>query len=253
MIVGINELQPEAIQTIRGIIIEVDDDDFTLRDISGSIEVDIDDDGLNNVVDIDDDDDDDDGIDDLDDIDDAAIDDFLSEINGEKVTVVGRLDDDDDDVDDLDFDALRITRNTGSLVFRELLLEDDLELGADNNNLVQNIPNAVIVNGEEGNDSLTGSSGDDFLIAGPGNDQLTGAAGFDTFIVGDGADIVTDFEIVDVLDLNSSFNDIGEILGSRGAATQVGQDTVIDLGNDDSVTLLGFAVDDLTAANFALI
>lgn len=235
MIIGINELQPEAIQTIRGIVTEVDDDDFTLSDTSGSIEVDIDDD-------------------DLDDIDDAAIDNFLSEINGEEVTVVGRLDDDDDDdVDDLDFDALRITRNTGSLVFRELLLEDDLELGADNNNFVQNIPDAVIVNGEEGNDSLTGSSGNDFLIAGPGNDQLTGAAGFDTFIVGDGADIVTDFETVDVLDLNSSFNDIGEILGSGGAATQVGQDTVIDLGNDDSVTLLGFAVEDLTAANFALI
>ncbi|WP_019507210.1 calcium-binding protein [Pleurocapsa sp. PCC 7319] len=242
MIVGINELQPEAIQTIRGIITEVDDDDFTLSDTSGSIEVDFDDDDLNDV----------DDIDDLDDINDVAIDNFLSEINGEEVIVVGEFDD-DDDVDDLDFDALRITRNTGSVVLRELLLEDDLELGADNNNFVQNTPDAVIVNGGVGNDSLTGSSGNDFLIAGPGNDQLTGGPGFDTFIVGDGADIVTDFETVDVLDLSSSFNDIGQVLGTDGAATQVGQNTVIDLGNDNSVTLLGFAAEDLTAANFALI
>ena len=251
MIVGINELQPEVIQTIRGLVTEVDEDDFTLSDTSGSIEVDFDDDDLNDADDINDIDDIDNNLDGIDDIDDAVIDHFLNEINGEQVTVVGRLD--NDDFNDLDFDALRITRNTGSIVFQELLLEYDLELGVDNNNFVQNTPDAVIVNGGVGNDSLTGSSADDFLIAGSGNDQLTGAAGFDTFIVGDGADIVTDFETVDVLDLSSSFNNIGQVLGTNGVATQVGQNTIIDLGNDDSVTLLGFAVNDLTAANFALI
>lgn len=233
MVVRISELQEETIQTIRGNFSEVDDDDFILSNTSGSIEVDFDD-----------------GVDDLDF--DADLDDFLNQlnVNGGEVTVVGELDDDDDD---LDFDALRITGSNGSVVLQDPLLEDAVRLGEDNDNFVQNTANAVIVDGGVGNDSLTGASGDDFLIGGAGDDLLTGTGGFDTFIVGTGADIIADFEPADVIDLSDSFDDIGQILDTGGVATQVGQDTVIDLGNDESVTLLNFAVDDLSAANFALI
>jgi hypothetical protein len=42
-------------------------------------------------------------------------------------------------------------------------------------------------------------------------------------------------------------------VSSGGVANQVGQDTVIDLGDNNSVTLLNFAVEDLNPANFDLI
>ncbi|MDJ0591668.1 MAG: hypothetical protein QNJ72_17005 [Pleurocapsa sp. MO_226.B13] len=255
MIARISELQPDTIQTIRGNVsqIEIEDDEFTLSNTSGSIEVDVDLDDLENL----DDDDDDDGsdnnnLDNVNVVDDIDLNNFLNEINGQEATVVGELD--DDDVNDLDFDALRITASNGSVVFEQRVLEDANVLGVGDDNFVQNTPDAIIINGGIGNDNLTGAEGSDFLIGGAGDDLLRGTGGFDTFMVGNGADIIVDFEPADVIvDLGDSFDDIGQILGEGGAATQVGQDTVINLGDDDSVTLLNFAVDDLTAANFALI
>jgi Ca2+-binding RTX toxin-like protein len=247
MVTRINELQENTIQTIRGRATQVEDDSFLLSNSSGSIEVDVDD--INNNVD-----------DDTDDIDDVDLSDFLNGLNGEEVTVVGELDDNNDDNDglndDLDFDALRITGSNQdeSLIFEEQVLEDADLLNSKNNNFVQKTSEAVIVNGRAGNDSLTGAKGDDFLIGGAGNDRLTGAAGFNTFFVGNGADVITDFEPADVIvDLGDSFDDIGQILDSGGAANQVSQDTVIDLGDNNSVTLLDFAVEDLNPANFDLV
>lgn len=239
MITKISELQEETIQTIRGTASQIEDDSFLLRNRNGSVTVSTDD--------IDDDD-----------ISDTDLNNFLNGLNGEQVTVVGKLDnnDDNDDNDDLDFDALRITGSNekGSLIFEEQVLEDADLLGSRNDNFVQKTNEAVIVNGRAGNDSLTGAKGDDFLIGGAGDDSLTGADGFNTFIVGNGADVITDFEPADVIvDRGDSFNDIEQILGSGGAANQVGQDTVIDLKGDNSLTLLDFAVEDLNPANFDLI
>jgi Ca2+-binding RTX toxin-like protein len=242
MATRISELQENTIETIRGRVSQVEDDSFLLRNRNASITV---------------------GIDDIDDdrIDDADLNDFLNGLNGKQVTVVGELDnnnddDNDDDNDDLDFDALRITgsNQNGSLIFEERVLEDADLLNSRNNNFVQKTSEAVIVNGRAGNDSLTGASGSDFLIGGAGNDRLTGAAGLNTFFVGNGADVITDFESADVIvDLGDSFDNVEQILGSSGAANQVDQDTVIDLGNDNSVTLRDFAVEDLNPANFDLI
>ena len=179
----------------------------------------------------------------------------MNGLNGEQVTVVGELDDNDDN-DGLGFDALRITGSNqdGSLIFEEQVLEEAELLNSRNNNFVQKTSEAVIVNGRAGNDNLTGASGSDFLIGGAGNDSLIGAGGFNTFVVGKGADVITDFERADVIvDLGDSFDDVGQILDRGGAANQVGQDTVIDFGDDNSVTLLDFAVEDLNPANFDLI
>lgn len=238
MITKISELQEDTIQTIRGTASQVEDDSFLLRNRNGSITVSTDD--------IDDDD-----------ISDTDLSNFLNGLNGEQVTVVGELDNDnDDDNDNLDFDALRITGSNekGSLIFEEQVLEDADLLGSRNNNFVQKTSEAVIVNGRAGNDSLTGGKGDDFLIGGAGNDSFTGGAGFNTFFVGNGADVITDFKPADVIvDLGDSFDHVEQILGSSGAANQVGQDTVIDLGDNNSVTLRDFAVEDLNPANFDLI
>lgn len=233
MITRISELQENTIQTIRGDASQVEDDSFLLRNRNERVTVSIDD--------IDDDE-----------IGESNLNNFLNGLNGEQVTVVGKLDDDDDN----NFDALRITGSNedGSLILEEQVLEDADLLGSRNNNFVQKTSEAVIVNGRAGNDSLTGAKGDDFLIGGAGNDSFTGGAGFNTFFVGNGADVITDFEPADVIvDLGDSFDNVGQILGSSGAANQVGQDTVIDLGDDNSVTLRDFAVEDLNPANFDLI
>jgi Ca2+-binding RTX toxin-like protein len=249
MVTRISELQENTIQTIRGSASQVEDDSFLLRNRNERVTVSIDD------IDIDDDDIDIDDDDNDDEIAESDLNNFLNGLNGEQVTVVGKLDDNDDN-DDNDFDALRITGSNedGSLIFEEQVLEDADLLGSRNNNFVQKTSEAVIVNGRAGNDSLTGAKGDDFLIGGAGNDSFTGAAGFNTFFVGNGADVITDFESADVIvDLGDSFDDVEQILGSSGAANQVGQDTVIDLGDDNSVTLRDFAVEDLNPANFDLI
>ncbi len=94
------------------------------------------------------------------------------------------------------------------------------------------------------------SGGDDLLNGGAGNDILTGGGGADLFRFssGSGADIITDFEQIDRLDVSDFFGDSHTALG---AATQDGHNTLIDLGDGDSITLENFAVSNLTVDNFA--
>ena len=229
MITAISSLTPEddSIQTILGTVDSVREDEFVLKDETGEILVDADD-WLEES---------------------ESSDAELDLAVGERLIVVGEFDDDD-------FDALRITASDRSVVFEEQVLEEATLLGSNNNQFVQETNDPVIINGGAGNDSLTGAkgSGSDFLIGGAGNDLLTGGGGYDTFIVGKGSDAIADFDSSDIIaDLGDSFDDIEAILGSGGAATQVGQDTVIDLGNGNSVTLVKFDVEDLTAANNILL
>ncbi|MEM8672314.1 MAG: spondin domain-containing protein [Cyanobacteria bacterium P01_G01_bin.67] len=93
------------------------------------------------------------------------------------------------------------------------------------------------------------AAGDDLLIGGFGNDILTGGGGADIFSFGSesGDDTITDFEIVDSLDVGAAFSDSEQALG---AAIQDGDNTFIDLGNGTSITLESFVIADLTAANF---
>jgi len=51
------------------------------------------------------------------------------------------------------------------------------------------LANGVSINGEEGNDTLWGSNGDDVIDGGEGNDTLFGGAGDDTLTGGDGDDV----------------------------------------------------------------
>ncbi|WP_019505427.1 calcium-binding protein [Pleurocapsa sp. PCC 7319] len=226
MVTSISSLTPgdDNIQTISGTVVSVREDEFILRDETGEILVDAYD-WLKQP---------------------ESLDAELDLAIGEPLLVVGELDDDD-------FDSLKIIASDRSVVFEEQVLEEATLLGSQNNQFVQETNDPVIVNGGAGNDSLTGAQGSDFLIGGTGNDLLTGGAGYDTFIVGQGADTIADFSSSDIIvDLGDSFDDIEAILGSSGAATQVNQDTVIDLGDGNSVTLVQFDVENLTAANFDL-
>ena len=98
--------------------------------------------------------------------------------------------------------------------------------------------------GGAGNDTLDGKGGPDTLVGGLGSDTFVFSTGY-------GADIVTDFEVgIDKLNLSlvASLTDLAAVMGK---ASQSGKDTVIDLGNGDTLTLQGVTKASLTAGDVA--
>ncbi|KJS41360.1 MAG: hypothetical protein VR70_04940, partial [Rhodospirillaceae bacterium BRH_c57] len=107
--------------------------------------------------------------------------------------------------------------------------------------------------GTDGNDTLVGKAGRDTLDGGKGNDLLTGGAGGDTFVIqkGMGNDTITDFypQWSDAIQLSNfgftSFSQVSSRMSQKDA------DTVIDLGNGQTLTVKNAQVSDLTASKFA--
>ena len=97
---------------------------------------------------------------------------------------------------------------------------DDTLFGGNDNDKLYGGNNNDSLDGGNGNDKLYGGAGEDILIGGRGNDIMSGGAGADTFILRDNLD--------------------------RKA---IGQDTITDLGADDSVVLyptFGVTIDGTT-------
>ncbi|MEM7172440.1 MAG: calcium-binding protein, partial [Pseudomonadota bacterium] len=99
----------------------------------------------------------------------------------------------------------------------------------------------VVVEGLGGNDTITTGTGDDEIHGGAGDDSLTAGAGNDIFVFvpGLGNDTVTDFSegsaIGDVIDVSAlPYSNLAEILADT---TQVGADSVIDIDDENSITL----------------
>lgn len=121
--------------------------------------------------------------------------------------------------------------------------DDDLLSGGDGDDRVYgNLGNdtclggagADVLRGGQGDDVLMGGDGNDFLSGDRGADTLTGGAGADTFnfFAGSGADLVTDF--------NYAEGDRVRIEGGASyTVSQMGANTLVDLGNGDVVTLVG--------------
>ncbi len=148
---------------------------------------------------------------------------------------------------------------------------DHLDGGAGNDWLFGGTGDDTIV-GDDGNDLLSGGAGNDWLIGDAGDDMLAGGTGDDTFVFNDavyvwqdpstgewltntnnaGHDTIYDFvageQSEDVIHLagHSGANDFDDIVAT---ATQVGSDTLIDLGAD-SITLLGVSTGDLHTDDF---
>ena len=124
----------------------------------------------------------------------------------------------------------------------------DVELSAGNDTFdgSQGRTNGA-VNGGAGNDTLIGGRGSDELNGGTGNDTLTGGRGADTFVASEGHDIATDFNVrrdsVDVSEFDFTSTDDLNI-------RQQGDDTVVGLGDDNSLTLAGTISSDLSDRNF---
>jgi len=112
------------------------------------------------------------------------------------------------------------------------------------------------ITGDAGNNNLNGGfGGNDTLDGGAGSDWLSGGSGSDLFVFsnGNGVDTITDFQAGaltdDDIDLvgHSGANSLADV---QNAATQVGSNTIIDLGSGDSITLLGVNVNDLHQDDF---
>ena len=103
---------------------------------------------------------------------------------------------------------------------------------------------------------IYGAAGDDTLQGGSGDDTLTGGAGDDLFVLDDGGgdDTITDFlagaGTEDALDV-SDFG-FASFAAVQAKASQAGADTLIALDDDDSVTLLGVNLGDLSQDDFLI-
>ncbi len=110
--------------------------------------------------------------------------------------------------------------------------------------------------GDFGADYLDGLSGNDTLVGGAGADTMAGGAGNDRFefSAGSGADRVTDFTagagVADVLRITGYGAALDSFAEVFAAATQVGADTVINLGGANSITLVGILRTSLAADDF---
>ena len=147
-------------------------------------------------------------------------------------------------------DTFVLSPNANGSATHILTANNVKKVKAASNNLFSEKTNSIGGNSYE----IIGGSGNDSLSGAELNDSLTGNGGADTFSFGvsSGSDTVTDFESIDILDVSAFFNEIDQILGAGGAATQDGNNTFIDFGGGNSVTLENFALSDLTENNFLL-
>jgi Ca2+-binding RTX toxin-like protein len=110
--------------------------------------------------------------------------------------------------------------------------------------------------GNASNGSLSGNAGNDTLIAGTGNETFAGAMGNDTFVFKDGFghDTVLDFKAngdQDLIDLTGvsgihTFSDV------QSHAAQVGNDTVITINANSSITISNTLLSSLHQQDFLL-
>jgi Ca2+-binding RTX toxin-like protein len=129
---------------------------------------------------------------------------------------------------------------------------NDVQAGGDGNDIVWgNLGNDTLdggdgadqVRGGQGDDSLSGGAGDDFVSGDRGNDTETGGAGADLFhtFSGAGIDKVLDFHLAEG---DRVMVDPGTVF----MVSQVGADTVIDMGNGDQMILVGVQMSTLTGS-----
>ena len=110
------------------------------------------------------------------------------------------------------------------------------------NILYGNLGNDTL-HGGDGGDVMRGGQGDDVIVGGAGNDFISGDRGNDTETGGAGADIFhssQDAGMDRVLDFNQGEGDRMMLdPGTTYTVSQVGADTVIDMGGGNEMVLVG--------------
>ena len=118
---------------------------------------------------------------------------------------------------------------------------DGLLYGNLGNDTLIGSPGADIVRGGQGDDSLQGGAGNDFISGDRGNDTESGGPGADIFHTSQdaGIDKVLDFHLTegDRVQLDP---------GTTYTVSQVGADTVIDMGAGNQMILVGVQMTTLT-------
>ena len=106
------------------------------------------------------------------------------------------------------------------------------------------------LDGGDGNDQVRGGQGDDSVSGGAGDDYVSGDRGNDTITGGPGADLFhtsQDAGIDKVLDFNLSEGDRVMLdPGTTYSVSQVGADTVINMGAGNQMILVGVQLSTLT-------
>lgn len=133
--------------------------------------------------------------------------------------------------------------------------EDGRFLAANVENLVLTGTGWTSGTGNGLNNRIDGNDAPNLIDGKGGNDVLTGNGGSDTFVIarGQGNDLITDFQAGaggDVIRLDGfSFANFAAV---KAAATQVGSNVSIALGNGQTLTLLGQTVGALTSENVVI-
>ena len=124
---------------------------------------------------------------------------------------------------------------------------DDIVWGNLGNDTLDGGTGADQVRGGQGDDVVNGGDGNDFVSGDRGNDTITGGAGADNFHGSQdaGIDRVLDFSLAEgdkvMLDPGTTFT-----------VSQVGADTVIDMGGGHQMILVGVLMSSLPAGTIFL-
>ena len=128
--------------------------------------------------------------------------------------------------------------------------DNDLLFGDAGGDLVFGNLGADTLDGGDGNDQVRGGQGDDSVSGGAGDDFVSGDRGNDTISGGAGADLFHDSQdagIDKVLDFHVSEGDRVMLdPGTTYTVSQVGADTVIDMGGGNQMILVGVQLSTLT-------
>jgi Ca2+-binding RTX toxin-like protein len=129
--------------------------------------------------------------------------------------------------------------------------DNDVLFGDAGNDIVWGNLGNDTVDGGDGNDQVRGGQGDDSVSGGAGNDYVSGDRGNDTISGGAGADLFHDSQdagIDKVLDFHASVGDRVMLdPGTTYSVSQVGADTVIDMGGGNQMILVGVQLSTLPA------
>jgi Ca2+-binding RTX toxin-like protein len=119
----------------------------------------------------------------------------------------------------------------------------------------------ILVAGDNGS-NINAGFGNDIIFAGKGNDILTGgrnasgSSNMDTFVFDtkSGHDVITDFEVGhDRLIITHSGSILKGVLEVLSSVSQSGNDTVLDFGNGNSITLMNTHTEDINSTNVQLL
>ncbi len=111
------------------------------------------------------------------------------------------------------------------------------------------------IRGTDGNDTLSGTSFGDNLLGGAGDDMLSGGAGDDAFLFDPqfGNDTITDFDVSgsDIIQFNTTL--FATFADVQAAMSDVNGDVVIQVDQDNAVTIENTTISNLTTDDFRFV